>query len=205
MHPNPTFRKSGRAQNLHFARTRGFGTLSIAVAGEVVSAHVPFVVDDAGAVVGLHLARSNPILRHPGRAVLMVTGADGYISPDWYGAPEQVPTWNYIAVHLRGELNVLDSSELRPHLRQLSARFERGLDKPEWTLDKMSEESILRMERMIVPVRLIIDDVQGTWKLSQNKGEAQRLRAADAVQSGHGQELHALADAMRNPPESQGE
>jgi len=198
MHPNPAFRKPGLEQNLEFARVRGFGTLSVAAAGQVVAAHVPFVMQ--GQVAYLHLARSNPVLQHPGPALLMVMGADGYVSPDWYGAPEQVPTWNYVAVHLRGTLEVLEPDALRPHLAELSARFEGPLEKPDWTMDKMDENSILRMERMIVPVRLTVDDVQGTWKLSQNKTKAQRLGAADAIGASHGHERDTLAELMRSPP-----
>ena len=34
---------------------------------------------------------------------LIVEGPEGYISPDWYGVADQVPTWNYVAVHLVGK------------------------------------------------------------------------------------------------------
>ena len=200
MHPNPAFRAPGRAQNLDFARARGFGTLAVAAAGEVIAAHVPFVLSAEGDRAEMHLARSNPVLRHPGRAVMIVTGADGYVSPDWYGAPEQVPTWNYVAVHLRGTLEVVERDTLRGHLAELSHRFEAPLDKREWTMDKMQEESVARLERMIVPVRLVVDDVQGTWKLGQNKTEAQRLGAADAIGGSHGQALEELGALMRRPP-----
>jgi transcriptional regulator len=67
--------------------------------------HVPFVLNANGTEAELHLVRSNPIARAvtgPTQAVLAVTGPDGYVSPDWYDTPDQVPTWNYVAVHLRG-------------------------------------------------------------------------------------------------------
>ena len=61
-----------------------------------------------GDAVWLHLVRSNPIARSACRAGAGCddrgVGPDSYISPDWYGVPDQVPTWNYVAVHLRGTL-----------------------------------------------------------------------------------------------------
>ena len=106
MHPNPAFRKTPAERNLDFARARGFGTLSVNGAEGPVMAHVPFLLSPDGGYADLHLARSNAVIVAglPAKAVLAVTGADAYISPDWYGVPDQVPTWNYIAVHLRGEL-----------------------------------------------------------------------------------------------------
>ena len=56
--------------------------------------------------------------------MLAVSGPEVYISPDWYGLDNQVPTWNYIAVHLRGSLTTLPIDTLRPHLNALSARNE---------------------------------------------------------------------------------
>ncbi|RED13185.1 FMN-binding negative transcriptional regulator [Pontivivens insulae] len=200
MHPNPNFRHVSRARNLTFARERGFGTLSVAVEGEVVSSHIPFRVDESGTWVEMHLARSNPILRHPSRAVLMVTGPDAYISPDWYGVVDQVPTWNYVAVHLRGALSVLPATALRPHLERVSEHFEATLDKPAWTLGKMTPDVLTRMERMIVPVRLEIEDVQGTWKLGQNKDDDVRHAAAAAVGGSHGMEQVELGALMSSPP-----
>ncbi|MDE3122608.1 MAG: FMN-binding negative transcriptional regulator [Paracoccaceae bacterium] len=185
MHPNPAFRQTPISDNLAFAADRGFGTLCVnAPAGPLLS-HVPFLLDGAGAEADLHLVRSNPIvalLKDPQPAVIAVTGPEGYISPDWYGVPDQVPTWNYVAVHLRGSLALLPDADLRPMLDRLSAEFEaRLLPKTPWTSDKMTPGVMERMMRMIVPCRLTITDVQGTWKLSQNKPDAARFGAAEGV------------------------
>jgi transcriptional regulator len=133
MHPNPAFRKTPEAENLAFARARGFGILTVNGAEGPLAAHVPFLINDAGTALDLHLARSNPIARlsGPAPALFAVSGPDAYISPDWYGphdlVPDQVPTWNYIAVHLRGTLHPLPPEALRPHLDALSAEQEGGL------------------------------------------------------------------------------
>ena len=140
MHPNPVYRTAARERNLEFAEERGFGVL--AVGGESAGmppllSHIPFILSDGGGAVHAHLVRSNSIaqcLRAGERkAVLAVSGPDAYISPDWYGgAADQVPTWNYVAVHLRGTLRLRPEPALRTHLDALSTRFEDKLrPKPE--------------------------------------------------------------------------
>lgn len=72
--------------------------------------------------------------------------------------------------------------DLRAHLDRLSAQFEtRLLPKTPWTAAKMDPDALARMMRMIQPFRLIVEEIDGTWKFSQNKPEAARLAAADHV------------------------
>jgi transcriptional regulator len=204
MHPNPIYRQTPADRNLAFARARGFGLLSVNGEAAPLAAHVPFVLSDDGTSAEFHLVRSNPIARAltaPRPALLAVTGPDGYVSPDWYAiGPDQVPTWNYVAVHLRGEAELLDADALRPHLDRLSARFEADLlPKPTWRVEKVPDEALARLMRQIVPCRLRIDSVDGTWKFSQNKPEAARLGAADGVAASPlGQEAARLAQMMRD-------
>lgn len=197
MHTNPAFRQAPEAQSLDFARARGFGTLAVNGEEGPLLSHIPFLLDDGVALI--HLTRSNPIARlAPVKAVLSVTGPDSYISPDWYGAADQVPTWNYIAVHLRGRLEPMDPAALRPMVDALSDHFEALLaPKPVWRSSKMSEGGMERMIRMILPFRLVIDKVDGTWKLGQNKTKAQRQGAAQGLRGWpDASPRAALADLM---------
>jgi transcriptional regulator len=208
MHPNPAFRQVSAEESLAFARQRGFGTLCINGDSGPVLAHVPFVVTETGRLAALiHLARSNAIARSPlpAPAVLVVMGPDSYISPDWYGAPDQVPTWNYVAVHLRGQLEPLPAEALRPMAEELSAMFEtRLLPKRPWTSAKMSDGVMERMMRMILPFRLAIDTVEGTWKLGQNKTAEQRAGAVAGLEAWAEPSARAgLAALMRQVDRSQ--
>ena len=192
MHPNPAFRQAPRDQNLAFARARGFGVLSVNGPEGPLAAHVPFLLNDDATHADLHLARSNPIARAglPAPALIVVSGPDAYVSPDWYGphdqVPDQVPTWNYVAVHLRGLLEPLPDEALRPHVDALSAEHEsRIAGKTPWTSAKMSEGAMPRMMRMILPFRFHVTSVEGTWKLNQNKTPDIRARAAEALSQGN--------------------
>lgn len=203
MHPNPTFRAASRDQNLSFARDRSFGMLSVNGVDRPMLAHVPFVLDEAGDRADLHLVRSNLIaraLKEPMQGVIAVSGPDSYVSPDWYGAENQVPTWNYVAVHLIGRLEPLPHADLRDLLDRESDLFEsRLLPKPVWRAKKMEAEVLEKMLRMIVPCRFHIDEVHGTWKLGQNKTEAMRHGAADAMESaGIGTGVAKIAQLMRD-------
>ncbi len=182
MHPNPAFRSTPLEDNLAFARARGFGILSVNGADGPLAAHVPFLLSPDASFAELHLARSNPIARACAAglpALIAISGPDAYISPDWYGAEDQVPTWNYIAVHLRGVLSPLPESALHGHVDALSAEHEnRLLPKAPWQSGKMSEGALPRMLRMILPFRFEVTSVEGTWKLNQNKTPEVRASAA---------------------------
>ncbi|MFT4716455.1 MAG: transcriptional regulator [Paracoccaceae bacterium] len=204
MHTNPSFRKTPDETSLEFARQRGFGIMS--VNGETVplNAHIPFLLSDDGTKIEAHMTRSNPVLRalNGGAkpALLTVSGPDAYISPDWYGAEDMVPTWNYIAVALSGDLTALPAEYLLPHLARLSLMFETCLlPKPIWLTDKVNPDALSRMLRMIVPVEMSITKVDATWKLGQNKGDAARTAAANGLRA-TGAEHAALAELMANPP-----
>jgi transcriptional regulator len=203
MHPNSAFRQAPESATLAFLRARAFGTLAVnAEAGPLLS-HVPFLLAEDAASADLHLVRSNPIARLDGvAAVIAVSGPDGYVSPDWYGVADQVPTWNYVAVHIRGRLERLGDGLMRDMLDRQSAAYEERLaPKHPWTADKMSAGAIDRLMRSILPFRLHVERIDATWKLNQNKTEAARLAAAEAIaRSEIGQETAALARLMRGPP-----
>ncbi len=200
MHPNPAFRKTAADRNLAFARARGFGVLSVNGPDGPLMAHVPFLLSDDGTMADLHLARSNAVIAAglPAQAILAVIGPDAYISPDWYGVADQVPTWNYIAVHLRGTLVQLPDDAMDGHVNALSDRFEARLaPKPVWKSTKMSDGMMDRMKRMILPFRLNITTVDGTWKLNQNKTPAARAGVIVALDAQGGAQAE-IARAMRD-------
>lgn len=202
MHPNPIFRREPEFLHLNLVRQRGFGTLAVNADPAPLLSHVPFILSEDATQIEMHLVRSNPIARMemPVSAVLSVMGPDGYVSPDWYGddTHAQVPTWNYVAAHLRGTLAPLADDRLKEHLDRLSASFEERLTpKKPWTSDKMPEGAMARLMRAIRPFRLIVEHVDGTWKLNQNKDDAHREAAASHMKhSAIGHETDALAHLM---------
>lgn len=209
MHPNSLFRRATLEQNLAFAAGRGFGALVVSALDGPRISHVPFHMAPTGGPVRAHLARGNPMVRQLREgglpAVLVVSGPDSYISPDWYGIADQVPTWNYVAVHLRGLLRLRPQETLREHLAALSRRFESGLEgKAPWTPEAVPVERMEALLRGIVPVEMSVEKVEGTWKLGQNRPDAARLAAAGelANAAGLGHETAALVALMQAVPDA---
>lgn len=203
MHPNPSFRKETETRNIEFARERAFGTLVVNASEGPLLSHIPFLLNEDGKNLELHLVRSNPIVQalkqEPQKAVISVLGGDSYVSPDWYFVDDQVPTWNYIAVHLRGTIELLPQDDIHNVLERLSASMEnRLLPKKPWVSAKMNQDIYQKMLRQIVPVKMAVAEINGTWKLSQNKPDEVRMNASKGVaENGMGSELELLSTLMR--------
>ena len=204
MHPNPIYRKTEAERSLAFVRDRGFGVLAVSTEAAPLMAHVPLLLSEEADHILMHLVRSNPICRAAGAPVparMDVLGPDGYISPDWYGIDDQVPTWNHIAVSFTGVLEPLPAEDLPDVLAAQSAAYEsRLVGKAPWTMDKMTDDTRNRFLRMILPFRLRIDNMQSTWKLGQNKPAEVRQSAAAALTRGFGSDLEGLSALMHSPP-----
>jgi len=111
-----------------------------------------------------------------GEALMILQGADAYISPSWYASKAEhgrvVPTWNYSTAHAYGELIIHDDAGwLATHVRRLSNQNEAGMPKP-WTVDEAPERFIAGQLRAIVGVELVISRVEAKTKLSQNRAPA---------------------------------
>jgi transcriptional regulator len=187
MYTPPLF-KPDRAACLAFAGERGFGTISAWDDGRPIASSLPFYLayaDDGTPRVAFHVARQNPLAKlADGRSrwLMAVTGADAYVSPDWYASPDQVPTWLYQAVHLTGTVRVLSDQELGPHLDALSARFESWLaPKPPWTASKMTAGRLETMKKAIVGLVMSVEEVEGSFKLNQHKSDVDYAAVAQEL------------------------
>lgn len=175
MHPNRALAWEDREAMLAFVADIAFAT--VVVDGPML-VHVPVLVAGPDRI-RFHVSRGNRAKLEGRRAIVSVLGPDAYISPDWYGQEDQVPTWNYLAVEAEGPLSPLDEAELTGLLDDLSAAHEARLaPKPAWTRAKMSPGRFEGMLKAIIGYELAIEDLRGTRKLGQNKDEATRRAAA---------------------------
>jgi transcriptional regulator len=186
-----------------FAAVRGFGTVIAVVDGLPVAVHVPFLTteDANNRRLEFHVARANPIgtrLAKATKALVVVAGPDSYVSPDWYLTPNQVPTWNYVSVHISGTAKALPRDRVREHIDSLSARFENRLaPKRPWTTAKMPASQVEKMMTAIIPIELDVEHVEAQWKLNQNKSRSDRANVMRMLaSSGHWSSL-AIADMMQ--------
>jgi transcriptional regulator len=191
MHPNRAFAWDNREAMLAFLGDVSFA--SIFVDGPLV-VHAPIVVH-APDRLRFHLAKGNraaPALEGK-RALVSCVGPDAYVSPDWYGSPEQVPTWNYLAVEAEGPLRRLGQAELVDQLDRLTEVHEARLaPKPVWTRANMSMQSFAGLLKAIAGYELVIEELRGTRKLGQNKGADEREGAAAGLAGAGRVEVAAL-------------
>ena len=177
MHPNRAFAWEDRGEMLAFLGDVAFCT--ICIDGPSL-AHAPVIVSGPDRI-RFHLSRANKVAASMAgrRAINSCLGPDAYVSPDWYGTPDQVPTWNYLAVEAEGILRMLDEMELAALLDDLSAAHEERLaPKPAWTRAKMTPGRFDAMLQAVIGYELSIDSLRGTRKLGQNKKREERIGAA---------------------------
>src|SRR5260221_944235 len=101
MHPAPAFAQNDRALVDACAAQRGFAVVSAVGERGPVAMHAPVLLQ--GGVLRFHASGMNPIVAALAArpwALAVVTGPDAYVSPDWYQAADQVPTWNYLAAEI---------------------------------------------------------------------------------------------------------
>ncbi|MBC2776431.1 FMN-binding negative transcriptional regulator [Parasphingopyxis marina] len=195
MHPNTRFHWQDREAMADFVRTIGFGTLFAETPDGPRVAHLPGLLE--GDRLFFHLANGNALRRHlEGKtALFVITGADAYVSPDWYGEPDHVPTWNYVSVELEGSVAKLSKDELVAGIDALAAEHEGRLEKTPWTRAKMADGLFDKMTGAITGFAMEVKAWRGTIKLGQNQSEQARRGAADAIEANG---RAAIAHWMRN-------
>ncbi|MDZ3832355.1 MAG: FMN-binding negative transcriptional regulator [Sphingopyxis sp.] len=198
MHPNPAFRPRHDDLAALMVREVGFAAIFAATPDGPRVAHAPVVLSADASTLQFHLARGNALTHHlAGQAALaVVQGPDAYVSPGWYAAPDQVPTWNYVAVEMEGSVRKLDDDELTAQLDTLSAEHEARIGAvPPWTRDKMNPAIFGRMKGAITGFEMHVTAWRPTVKLSQNKPADERERVAAGLEAaGQG----AIARLMRH-------
>lgn len=183
--------------------SRGFATICATIDGALIAAQVPVLIDATGTQLELHLSRANPLARAlPQPVLVVIAGADAYVSPDWYAEPHQVPTWNYVSVEIRGELVATDEVRLVEILGRQTAQSEaRIAGKAPWTVDKLPPATLAAKLKGIVGATLQIESLRGTRKLSQNKSSADRngiAAALGASERAADREIAGLVRALRS-------
>lgn len=124
-----------------------------------------------------HLATRNThsaALSHASTGLLLFAGPQAYVSPRWYRERPDAPTWNYLAVQARGTLETIDGPEgIERVLRGTVNYMERDQATP-WQMDILPAELSTRLKKAVRAFRFRVTRLEGTFKLSQNKGEIDR-------------------------------
>ena len=211
MYIPPSYAESDRSVLFDFIEQQPLGILVSATAeGIPYATHLPLVLDrDAGSegVIQGHFARANPhhrLLASGSEVLVIFSGPDAYVTPEWYATKREhgrvVPTWNYVAVHAYGTLQLReDAGFLRAHLEALTARHEAHRPVP-WQVSDAPDAYVTGLLKAIVGFELTITRLEGKWKMSQNRpaadidGVVHGLGTSDAARD---REVAAIVEARR--------
>jgi transcriptional regulator len=176
------FQVTDQAQINAFMQANNFATLVSMEGGRLIASHLLFEVmpgNPGDLTLNCHLARANDQWRsfRPDSEVMVIFGgAHTYISPRWYSAAGNVPTWNYQAVHAYGiPAIVIDPDELYGILARLVDRYESNSGaNPEYHLEALPKDVVLEKMKGIVGLRIRVTRLEAKFKLSQNRSEPER-------------------------------
>ena len=188
-------------------RANPLGLVVCALAGGLEANAIPFVLDAQASRLGTlrcHVSRPSPVWREAPRAgecLVIFQGPQSYVTPSWYPSKREtgrvVPTWNYAMVHVWGRaVAIEDEGWLRRQIEALTNQQERGAAVP-WEVGDAPEPYIAGQLRGIVGIEIEIARIEGKWKVSQNRGAADRAGVAAGLRASGSRSLDmaALVDA----------
>lgn len=204
MYQPPQFREE-RPDVLHAAiRAHPLGLLTCNGPDGPLANPVPFLLDapeDGPATLRAHLARANPawkaIAETPDTPVLVVfQGPQAYVTPSWYETKREtgkvVPTWNYVMVQARGRAAVIEDPDwLRGQIGELTDTHEANRA-DRWKVEDAPEPFIRAQIRGIVGISIEIAQLEGKWKVSQNRPVADRAGVVSGYSADGNDEMSAL-------------
>jgi transcriptional regulator len=184
MYQPSTFREDRLDVKHDLIRAHPLGLLITAGPAGLIANPLPFLIDSQGSELGMlrvHIARANPQWRELEmieECLIVFQGPQDYVTPSWYATKREtgkvVPTWNYATVHAWGRPRVVnDDAWLRRQLDDLTLSREGGLPAP-WKVDDAPSDFVAAQMRAIVGVEIPIGRIEGKWKVSQNRPQADR-------------------------------
>jgi len=173
----PSFNSfTDRKEVVAFMQRYSFAIIITQVDGVPVATHLPFLIKEEKDKLTLqaHFAKANPQWKEIEGSISLVifTEPHAYISPINYEKAENVPTWNYIAVHAYGKAQILDSVEQKIELLKHTINTFDSAYLRQW--NALSEQYRSKMMNGIVAFEIEVTDLQAKKKLSQNRSELER-------------------------------
>lgn len=155
-----------------FIKSNSFGILVNQVKDRPWATHIPIELDtdaDGNDILVSHISKANPqwkSFNEQDEVLCIFNGPHSYISSSWYKV-EEVPTWNYIAVHVYGRITLLSEEEVLASMHALVNKYERESKDP-ISLHDMSDKTMAQI-RGVVGFKIDVTDIQATYKLSQGR------------------------------------
>jgi transcriptional regulator len=170
------FQPTNHQEAISFMQKYSFATIVTMLNGVPEATHLPFLVElrDEQLVLVSHFAKANPqagaVFKET--SLVIFTEPHAYISPSNYEKAQNVPTWNYLAVHAYGKATLIDDKTQVAQLLEKMIGFYEIAYQEQW--DKLSDDYKHKMMNGITAFEIVVDDLQAKKKLSQNRTEIER-------------------------------
>ncbi|WP_256762136.1 FMN-binding negative transcriptional regulator [Cohnella sp. WQ 127256] len=182
-----------------FIDKNSFGILFSTHDGKPFATHLPLLVNQKEGYLYGHFARSNSQwndIEHQ-EVLVVFQGAHSYISPSWYETTASVPTWNYVAVHVYGRVELIeDKSQLLEDLNEMVSKYEESNDS--YRIDESNTEFVNGLMKGIVGFKLTIHKLEGKRKLSQNHSIERQERVISNLELIQNDNAQEIAKLMKN-------
>ncbi len=183
-----------------FLIENSFGILINQTQGKLTGTHIPMELDkneNGDDVLIGHISKLNPQwvnFNENGEILAIFNGPHTYISSSLY-EKENVPTWNYIAVHVYGKIKIIEEEELLDSLKKLVNKYESNSENPV-SVEKMSSRTLKQING-IVGFSIKINEIQAAYKLSQNRNESDYHNIVDKLENGGDAISNQVAKEMK--------
>lgn len=168
------YKNENKAEITSFINENGFAVLVNQTNGKLWGTHIPLILDNNNSgneVLTGHISKENPQCEgfENNKEVLVIfSGAHSYISSSWYDH-ENVPTWNYLAVHVYGKVHILNVEKSIEHLKKLVDKYESNSANPV-KIEDLSKKTMLQAKG-IVAFEIEICEIHAVNKMSQNRDD----------------------------------
>jgi transcriptional regulator len=199
MHIPKLYREEDREKILEFLRQNNFPALVTFDGEKPIATHLPVEVleDEHGSLKILgHMSRANPQWKSfgEGEVLLIFQGAQTYISPRWYDHVN-VPTWNYMMVHVYGKVRVIEGEELYSLLSRLVKNHE---EPAAYSLENLPQDFVHKEMNGVVGFSVNVTRVDAGYKLSQNRNETDHENIIRELERRGDENSAAVAKSMRD-------
>lgn len=181
-----------------FIHENGFGILVSTVDGQFWATHIPMVLSKDGTKLVGHISRGNKQWKDVEgfkNVLAIFNGPHTYVSSSWYDH-ENVPTWNYLAVHVYGNIRIIEGDELLAALTELTDKYETDSVNPV-SVKTMSKEYVNREIKGVTGFEIAIERFEATRKLSQNRDDKNHQAVIEQLEKKHDQGAREIAALMK--------
>lgn len=172
------------------------------LSGEQVATQIPILLVERNRELFLqgHIMRNTDhhkaFVENP-KALIVFTGPSCYVSASWYSNPQIGSTWNYMSVHIAGQVNFMSNDELIAFMRRLTLKFEKGNTQSSTFYDNLPDQFLSKMMPAIVGFEIKADKIEHVFKLSQNRDEQSYLNIISKLQAIGGSSALIAAELVK--------